>query len=148
MGDFGVFLFCIREIAGLVKPRSHCKLALIAMSETILLEAALNLTFLLMSGGNVNISAGGNVNIGATKSMRLTGCDNLSLAGNGSVNIESGGKLDILASGGITQTGSTIHLNGPTASGATCPDKPSITPSHEPWTRPASAITRGKNWKE
>jgi phage gp45-like len=104
--------------------------------------------FNLQAGGNVNISAGGNVNIGATKSMRLTGCDNLSLAGNGSVNIESGGKLDILASGGITQTGSTIHLNGPTASGATCPDKPSITPSHEPWTRPASAITRGKNWKE
>lgn len=50
-GISGAFLFCIREVAGLVKPRSHCKLALIAMSETILLEVALNLTFLLMSGG-------------------------------------------------------------------------------------------------
>ena len=34
------------------------------------------------------------------------------------------------------------------AAKAECAGKPSITPNHEPWTRPDSAEPRGKNWKK
>jgi hypothetical protein len=96
--------------------------------------------------GNINLSAGKNVNIAAAAAILITACDPLSLTGKG-VDITSGAAMNILASGTMLQTGSTIHLNGDTAATAACAGKPSITPSTEPWTRPATTGTRGSNWK-
>jgi phage gp45-like len=96
--------------------------------------------------GNINLSAGKNVNIAAAGAGLFTACEKLSLTGNG-VDITSGDTMNILASGWIHQTGSEIHLNGPGATTAACAGKPSITPSTEPWTRPATTGTRGTNWK-
>jgi hypothetical protein len=104
--------------------------------------------FNISAGGNVNIAAKNNINISAAGSARIAACSNMSIGGNGSLNIESGGSFDILAAAVLRQSGSKIHLNGAKASGATCPDTPSVVPTHEPWSRPTSKITRGPNWKE
>lgn len=106
------------------------------------------------SGGDINLSATNDINLHAGKSLnlsagasaRLTGCDDLSLSGK-VVNIESSGAANFLAAGLMLLTGSNIHLNGPQAASAPCAGKPSIVPNHEPWTRPTSKLTRGKNWK-
>ena len=97
--------------------------------------------------GNFTVGAGGNIDLGAKGHGRFSACEDLSLSG-GPVNIESSGVFNILAAGNLIQTGSKIHLNGPGAGKAECADKPTITPDHEPWTRPATKGTRGKNWKE
>lgn len=104
--------------------------------------------FNISANQNVNISAGGSVNISAVKSARVTACADLSLSGNTGANITSGASFNILAAGGILQTGSTIHLNGPTAAEAPCASGPSIIPGHEPFKRPPTTGKRGKNWKE
>jgi uncharacterized protein (DUF2345 family) len=96
--------------------------------------------------GNINLSAGKSVNIAAAAAILITACEPLSLTGNG-VDITSGDAMNILAKGWIHQTGSEIHLNGPGATTAACAGKPSITPSTEPWTRPATTGARGSNWK-
>lgn len=103
--------------------------------------------FNIQALGSVNISAGRNVNIGAGGHARMSACDDVSLSGDGGVNITSGGSMNFLAAGTILQTGSSIHLNGPSAAEAPCATKPRIVPSHEPWTRPDSTSTRGKHWK-
>lgn len=97
--------------------------------------------------GNVNISAGKNVNINATGYARMSACQDISLSGDAEVNITSGAAFNILAAGNLMQTGSQIHLNGDTAKTAECATAPTIVPSHEPWTRPATSGTRGPNWK-
>ena len=99
----------------------------------------------LSAGGNVNIG-GQNVNIAARGSALISACDKASLSGL-STFLESGSNLNILASGTILQTGSTIHLNGPSAASAPCATPASIVPNHEPWDRPPSKLPRGKNWK-
>ena len=55
--------------------------------------------------------------------------------------------MNLLAAGNIIETGARIHLNGPKADSSKCPAPPSIVPNHEPWTRPASKMQRGPNWK-
>lgn len=95
--------------------------------------------FTLQAGGNINLSAGG--------WLRASACSNLALTGDQSVNITSGGGLDILAAATILQTGKEIHLNGPGAAKAECPEKPTTIPQLEPWTRQASKTARNKNWK-
>lgn len=100
----------------------------------------------LQALGSVNISAGKNVNVNAAGYARMTACDDVSLSG-GAVNLTSGAGFNILAAGQVLMSGSQVHLNGPTAPEAPCADSPSITPSHEPWSRPASAGTRNKNWR-
>lgn len=100
----------------------------------------------LNAGGNVNI-AGKDINLSASGHARVSACDDVSISGKG-VNIESTSAFNILAAAGLVLTGSTINLNGPKAAGAECAGKPSITPNHEPWTRPATKGTRGKNWKK
>lgn len=96
--------------------------------------------------GNLNLDAGGDVNIQAGGSLKLAGCGTANLSGAG-VNLESTDSFNILAAGQLLQTGSAIHLNGPSASAADCPAAPSAIPTHEPWTRAQSSTTRGKNWK-
>jgi hypothetical protein len=102
--------------------------------------------FNIQAKGSVNISAGKDINIGASGSLRASACSDLSLTGSG-VNLTSTAGFNILASGDLIQTGSNIHLNGPTASTAPCPGAPSLTPSHEPWTRPEGKTPRNKNYR-
>lgn len=102
----------------------------------------------LTAGRNINLSAGtGNVNIAAGGAISASSCGPLNLSGKG-VFLESGADLNILSAGTMLQTGSTIHLNGPSAASAACASIPEIIPNHEPWTRPPSAISRGPNWKK
>lgn len=98
------------------------------------------------AAGNFNVAAK-NVNIAAAGHARISACDDLSLSGK-VVNIESTSKFNILAAGELIASGSKISLNGGKAEAAKCADKPSITPNHEPWTRPATKGTRNKNWKK
>jgi len=100
----------------------------------------------LSAGGNVNI-AGKDVNISASGHARMSACDDVSISGK-VVNIESTGKMNFLAAAPMALTAPTISINGAKASNAECADKPSITPNHEPWERPATKGTRGKNWKK
>lgn len=102
----------------------------------------------MTAAGSVNIHAGKNLNLAAGGHGRIVACSDLSFTGDGGVNITSGAKFDILASGQILQTGSSIHLNGPTASAGPCADRPNLVPTHEPWTRPTSTTTRNKHWKK
>lgn len=114
-------------------------------AETISMSAGAD--FNIQALGNVNISAGKNLNLNASGYARMSACDDLSLSGDGGVNITSGAKMNLLAASTVLQTGSKIHLNGPTAETAPCATKPRVIPSHEPWTRPETTGTRGKNWK-
>ena len=100
----------------------------------------------LSAGGNVNI-AGKDVNISAAGHARISACDDVSISGK-VVNIESTGKFNLLAAAAMFLTSPGLSLNGAPAGKAECADKPSITPNHEPWTRPASKVTRNKNWKK
>ncbi len=103
--------------------------------------------FNVQARGSVNISAGGNINLAAGGSARMSACSDVSLSGDGGVNLTAGSDFNILAAGQLLQTGSQIHLNGPAAAEAPCASGPTITPSHEPWVRPAAAVNRGPNWK-
>jgi len=114
-----------------------------AASVSVSAGADINLT----AAGDFNVVAGGDINLGAGGHARISACEDLSLSG-ATVNIESTGVMNFLAAGNILQTGSNIHLNGPSAASAPCVNKPSITPNHEPWERPATTGTRGKNWKK
>jgi hypothetical protein len=96
--------------------------------------------------GNLNLNAGGDVNIQAGGALKLAGCGTANLSGAG-VNLESSASFNVLAAGTLLQTGSAIHLNGPSASAAECPTAPDTVPTHEPWTRAATKQARGTNWK-
>lgn len=103
--------------------------------------------FNVSAKGNINLHAGGNLNLAAVGHGRLSACADISLNADTSVNIQSGSQMNLLAGASIIQTGSEIHLNGPSASEAACADRPGIVPQHEPWSRPATKGARNKNWK-
>lgn len=100
----------------------------------------------LVAGGNFNVGAK-NINLSASGHARISACDDVSISGK-VVNIESSGKFNLLAAAAMLLTGPTISINGAPAGKAECADKPTITPNHEPWTRPDTKGTRGKNWKK
>lgn len=102
--------------------------------------------FNVTSVGDFNVSAGGDVNIQAGGTGKIASCNSMNISGSG-VNIESTGSFNVLAAGTLLQTASAIHLNGPKAGTAACPDAPTTIPTHEPWTRAGSKISRNKNWK-
>lgn len=102
----------------------------------------------ISAAGSVNISAGAGLNLLATGEARLSAGGDLALSGDGKSSLTAGGgELNLLASGVLKATGATIQLNGPPAAAAPCATSPTIVPSHEPWTRPASSDRRGPNWK-
>lgn len=103
--------------------------------------------FNVTAKGSINLLAGGNLNLSAVGHGRLSACADVSLSADGPVAITAGGQMDLLAAASIMQTGSQIHLNGPSASKAACADRPGITPDFEPWTRPATKGRRNRNWK-
>jgi hypothetical protein len=95
--------------------------------------------------GSFNVNAGKEVNIQAGGAAKIAACGAMHVSGAG-VNLESTSGFNILAAADLIQTGSSIHLNGPTAASTDCPTTPPIVPAHEPWTRAAKG-SRGKNWK-
>jgi hypothetical protein len=97
--------------------------------------------------GNVNIAAGKNLNLQASESLRAAACKDMSLTGDEALNLTSGAGFNVLAAGELIQHGSKIHLNGPKPAPGPCPSSPTLTPSHEPWERPATKGTRNKNWR-
>ena len=105
-------------------------------------DGAMNITvakdFKLNAGGSINMQAGG--------AMKLASCNDMNISGTG-VNLNSTSSFNILASANLLQTAANIHLNGPSAKAAACPDKPDIVPTHEPWVRKSSKQSRNKNWK-
>jgi hypothetical protein len=105
-------------------------------------DGSLNITV----AKDFSLQAGGNINLQASADVKLAACGALHAAGNG-VNLESNADFNILAASNILQTGSNIHLNGPQAASATCPDTPTIVPAHEPWTRAGTKGSRNENWK-
>jgi hypothetical protein len=97
--------------------------------------------------GNFRVSAGGNIDLGAAGHAYLSGCSDVALSSDGGLFLESGGAMNFKAGANLIQTGSQIHLNGPGAASAPCPDPTDVIPGHEPWTRKGSKAARGKNWK-
>lgn len=78
----------------------------------------------LHANNNLNLQSGATVNLKSTSDFKLT----------------SGSNINLKASGQILQTGSQIHLNGPSASSAeNAGDQPASftnrVPAHEPWAR-------------
>lgn len=102
--------------------------------------------FNVTANGSFNVKVGGSVNIGASKEVKISACSSLNLSGSG-INLDSSESFNILAAGNVMMTGDAIHFNGEAASPAACPDSPTTTPMHEPWTRAASKIKRNLNWK-
>lgn len=102
--------------------------------------------FNVIANKNITFSAGGDVNIQSKGHTRISACDDVSISGK-VVNIQSQGIINVLAAANIIMTGSQIHLNGPKAAEAPCAGDPSVVPNHEPWDRPPTTGTRGKNWK-
>lgn len=110
----------------------------------------------ISTGGNLNLTAeksvnirsGENINLSATGNIRLSACEDVSLTGDKAVNLSSDGGINFSTLGNILQTGSEIHLNGPKAPTAPFAALPTVTPLHEPWTRPDSKTQRNKNWKK
>jgi hypothetical protein len=103
--------------------------------------------FNLSAKGNVAVAAGGNIDLGATGYVHISGGKDLALNGDTGLNATSGAVLNILATGLLVASGSAIQLNGPPAAKADCAIAPEVVPTHEPWTRAASKVTRGKNWR-
>lgn len=118
---------------------------------------------------DVSIGAAGDVNVKAFKSVKISGCSGLHLESEADAFLTASSSLNLLSktaaklsgtggvdiAGGpyIKLTAGMISRNGAPAakaSEASCPSKPespTVVPGAEPWTRPASSITRGKNWK-
>jgi len=99
--------------------------------------------------GTYNLQATGNIEIKAGLDIHETaGGNHETNAVSGSINEQSGGDNNTKAGGTILETGSTIHMNGPTAADAAiaavaiadqkAPDLAFLTnryPQHEPWAR-------------
>lgn len=99
-------------------------------------------------------SACGIFDINSESSLKITAGKNIDVLAKGDVATTAGAKFDIKAGNQLVQTGSKIHLNGPTArtadpaSCAQLASDPTVVPGFEPWTRPAPATSRGPNWKK
>ena len=96
--------------------------------------------------GDINFSAGGDVHVQAGAKLLMAGCQSAHLSGAG-LNLESSAAFNILAAGDLLQTAPNIHLNGPGAKSAECPEAPDTIPTNEPWTRAESKGPRGSHWK-
>jgi hypothetical protein len=119
---------------------------------------------------DVRVMSGADIHILSNKSIYATACSDLHLAAEAKLNISSiadlnikssanyvassDGGFDMKGGGTMKLTSPTLNLNGAaaktakTADCATNPTAPNIVPGHEPWTRPPSAIERGKGWSK
>lgn len=118
--------------------------------------------FNVTAGGSIYMKAGADFNVTATGTGSVTAANinlkasgsiletaaTIGLTGSAGTQIDGGASLD-LTGGKIVQTGGRIDLNGPPAAkpkSATAAKPPTITPQHEPWTRPAAG-PRNPHWK-
>ena len=98
------------------------------------------------SAESTMFDAGTEIHTNAGTHIYTTAGNTLHVKGSG-VNLQSTATFDILASGNLTQTGSRIDLNGPSASSATPAGASSPAPAywtnrvplHEPWARTLTA---------
>lgn len=98
----------------------------------------------LQAGQDIGITTSQNLRIHSNQSYFLEAGQNVNIKGDSTVFLTSGGALNLLAQGQILETGSQIHLNGPSASQATSPNaQPAFwtnrVPDHEPWGRISTA---------
>lgn len=103
--------------------------------------------FNISAGGDINLDATGSINLKAAKDVKASGTS-IHLNASGSVFATAGAKAEIKGGAGIVATGAKIHLNGPSATSADAASGVSISPSHEPWSRPPTTATRNPNWSE
>jgi phage gp45-like len=95
----------------------------------------------------------GNLNLFSEKTIYLTSDGSFDVNSTSDVTISAGREMDLKSNSSMKLGGSRIDLNGPTprtAEKASCgiaANGPTVIPGHEPWKRPASKATRGKNWK-
>lgn len=120
-------------------------------------------------GGDVRMAASKDVHLQAAGAAFLAACSNMNISSEAAIRISSDADTDITAGGDFTSNAERgvdfrageklrfdakrVDLAGAgsrTAQKAECPsqpDGPTVVPGHEPWRRPATKGTRGKNWK-
>lgn len=92
----------------------------------------------IISGTSTNIQAGGNINLSSNGSTALSSCGNIDLTAQIAIRLSAVDKIGLTGTAGILQTGAEIHLNGlapPLPECAAGAGRPSIIPTHEPFTR-------------
>lgn len=95
------------------------------------------------AGININLGAGATINELAGENVNLTAGGEFNVLSGANANLTGGGTVNILAGGNIIETGSNIHLNGPTAATAKTAVPPAElpafwtnrVPTHEPFAR-------------
>lgn len=102
----------------------------------------------MYSGEEIRMQAGTDIHAKAGSNIRLHGGSSVYVQADAEFNAKSGSdmklttgaQMNILAGGNIVETGSQIHLNGPSASAAAAAgEQPALwtnrVPDHEPWAR-------------
>ena len=103
--------------------------------------------------GSVKVSGCAGLHLESEADAFLTATTSLNLLSKTAAKLSGTGGVDIAGGPYIKLTAGMISRNGAPAAkagAASCPNKPAvpdIVPGSEPWTRPASSTTRGKNWK-
>lgn len=105
------------------------------------------------SNSNMFVSVCGNLDVSSEKTIKMSALHNMDIRGQQSLALTGDAAVDIRAGESMKLSAGRIDLNGPRArnaiiaSCATVAAPPEIVPGHEPWVRPVSRQTRGKNWK-
>lgn len=94
----------------------------------------------MQAAADVHVKAGANVRVHADAGAYLQAGAEINAKSGSDMKLTGGGQVNILASGNIVETGSQIHLNGPSASpAANAGEQPAMwtnrVPDHEPWPR-------------
>ena len=90
------------------------------------------------AAADVHIKSDANIRAQAGSTLYLQSGSDVNVKAGGSLNLQSGGTTNILAGGNIIETGSAIHLNGPSAgsaaaAGIKAANWTNRVPLHEPW---------------
>lgn len=97
---------------------------------------------------DINLEAQRNINLTAvTGDYKLTVGNSIHLNATGSIYETCCGQMHVTGGSNFIVTAGRIDLNGPVATCATVAERVPIVTGHEPWPRPATSITRNKNWK-
>lgn len=111
--------------------------------------------FSINTSGDFNINAAGvfyvnaaDIQLTASSDAAITAGESIDFNSGCSLSITAGDPINIGSTADIIMAGAKIHLNGPEPSTAAIALKPTIIPTHEPFTRPAAiGIQRGKYWQ-
>jgi hypothetical protein len=105
-----------------------------------------NLDFTVGKSFSVNAKE---INLSAREKFNILACDDFNLKSDKNIKVLSGIDCDMKSKAEFTISSSKLYLNSKSkpAKEADCPNKPTVVPEHEPWTRAASKVKRNKNWK-